>query len=309
MYHPLVSVITPVFNVKAFLVETIESVISQLYTNWELILIDDGSTDGSTEIAKDYSRKYLGKILYFEHEYHVNRGASPSRNLGLANAGGQLLAFLDSDDYWLPEKLQKQVALLYENPEASVLCEATKYWSSWVDSEKKDVVIQVLEKPDKLYYAPQLVPLVYPLGSGPGFCTCGLIIKKKLLDEINGFDEHFIGKNQLYEDQVFFVKLGLHGNVYISSVCNNLYRQRQDSLMHGLYREGYSLKGRRFYLDWLKSYLEETKITDKNIHRSLNKAYLPFRYPVVYKLTRKIKSALKKVKDKFFVSHKTGMVG
>ena len=96
MYNPLVSVITPVFNVESFLRETIASVLNQQYTNWELILIDDGSTDGSAEIAKSYSSKFPGKIFYYEHEDHVNRGASPSRNLGLAKVKGELISFLDS---------------------------------------------------------------------------------------------------------------------------------------------------------------------------------------------------------------------
>src|SRR5215204_2441723 len=184
MYNPLVSVITPVFNVEAFLAETIESVLSQQYINWELILVDDGSTDSSVQIARSYASKFPEKIFYFEHENHINKGASPSRNLGLANAKGSVIAFLDSDDIWLPQKLQKQIELLRQNPEASVLCEATNYWRSWADPKKKDVVTQVLKDVDKLYYAPQLVSLVYPLGNGPGFCTCGLIIKKELINEI-----------------------------------------------------------------------------------------------------------------------------
>jgi GT2 family glycosyltransferase len=99
--------------------------------------------------------------------------------------------------------LQKQVELLKQIPGATVLCEATNYWSSWADPQKRDIIIQVLEHTDKLYHAPQLVPLVYPLGKGLGFCTCGLIIKKKIFDEIGGFDERFMGKNQLFEDRVF----------------------------------------------------------------------------------------------------------
>ena len=299
MHHPLVSVITPVFNVQLFLEQTIESVINQEYDNWELILIDDGSTDGSADIAKNFANKYPYKIFYFEHGNHINKGASPSRNLGLAHAKGELIAFLDSDDIWSPQKLQKQVELLSKNPDASVLCEATNYWNSWADPQKNDSVIQVLGGTDKLYYAPHLVPLVYPLGKGPGFCTCALIIKKALIDEIGGFNENFIGKNQLFEDQVLFVKLSLHGNVYISSVCNNFYRLRPNSLMHGLYSEGYALEGKRFFLDWLKMYLEQNNIGDKKIQRLLNKAGMAYRYPVLYKSSRKIKSALKKLKGKF----------
>lgn len=293
-YNPLVSVITPFFNVKPFLVETIESVIAQQYTNWELILIDDGSQDESTEIAKSYSDAFPDKIFYIEHENHVNKGASPSRNLGLAQSRGELIAFLDSDDYWLPGKLQKQVELLNQIPEAAVLCEATNYWSSWADTKKRDIIIQVLEGTDKLYYAPQLASLVYPLGKGPGFCTCGLILKKKIFDEIGGFDERFIGKNQLYEDQVLFVKLCLHANVYISSVCNNLYRQRPDSLMHGLYSEGYSSKGRLFFLNWLKAYLKEKNIADQAINSLLKKAHMRYQYPTLYKVLGKIRLAFKR---------------
>jgi glycosyltransferase involved in cell wall biosynthesis len=297
-YNPFVSVITPFYNGEIFLVETIESVIRQEYANWELLLIDDGSSDGSTSIAKSYSIKYPNKIYYLEHAEHVNKGPSASRNLGIANSKGELLAFLDSDDYWLPGKLKTQVELLNQYPDATALCEATKFWSSWSDPEKKDVVMQVAKKVDQIYYAPSLTSLVYPLGKGSGFCTCGLIVKKKLLDKIGGFDEGFTGKNKLYEDQVLFVKLYLHANVYISSACNNFYRQRPDSLMHGLYTEGYSLQGKFFFLDWLKAYLEKNSIMDKDIYRALIKAYMPYRYPVLYKLSGKIKSALKRIMNK-----------
>jgi glycosyltransferase involved in cell wall biosynthesis len=298
-YNPFVSVVTPFYNGEIYLVETIESVIRQEYANWELLLIDDGSSDGATRIAKSYSSKYPGKIYYLEHDNHANKGPSASRNLGMAKASGELLAFLDSDDYWLPEKLKIQVELLKQYPDATALCEATKFWSSWSDHKNKDVVLQVAKDVNKLYYAPDLASLVYPLGKGSGFCTCGLIVKKKLLDKIGGFDEGFTGKNQLYEDQVLFVKLYLHANVYISSECNNFYRQRPDSLMHGLYTEGYSLQGKLFFLDWLKAYLEKKSIMDKDIYRALKKAYMPYRYPVLYKLSGKTKSALRRIKNKF----------
>ena len=298
-YNPFVSVITPFYNGEDYLVETIETVIQQEYTNWELLLIDDGSLDGSTSIAKFYSIKYPNKIYYLEHINHVNRGPSASRNLGIAKARGDLLAFLDSDDYWLPEKLKTQVGLLNQYRDATALCEATKFWSSWSDHQNKDVIMQVAKDTDKLYYAPTLTSLVYPLGNGSGFCTCGLVVTKKLLDKIGGFDENFTGKNQLYEDQVLFVKLYLHANVYVSSKCNNFYRQRPDSLMHGLYTEGYSFEGKLFFLNWLKAYLEKNSINDKNIYRALKNAYMPYRYPLLYKFLKKIKSLLEKAKRQF----------
>jgi glycosyltransferase involved in cell wall biosynthesis len=298
-YTPLVSVITPFYNGEAYLTDTIESVIRQEYTNWELILIDDGSLDSSTEIAKSYSAKFPNKILYLEHKNHRNRGPSASRNLGLAQSRGELLAFLDSDDVWLPGKLEQQVKVLQNNPQASVVCEASKYWNSWSDSQKKDIIVQVTGEVDKLYHAPELISLLYPLGHGPGFCTCGVIFRKEVLNDVGGFDESFTGKNQLYEDQVFFVKLYLHTNIYISSLCNNFYRLRSDSLMHGLYAEGTTIEGKYFFLNWFKKYLELKNITDKNVHRLLRKAYMPYHYPLLHKFSTKIKSAGKKIRDLF----------
>ncbi len=115
-------------NAESFLEETIESVIHQEYTNWELLLIDDGSSDASTAIAKEYSSKYPGKIIYLEHEGHVNKAAAASRNLGITKANGELAALLDADDIWLPQYLKQQMAIFQNNPQISMLCEATRYW-------------------------------------------------------------------------------------------------------------------------------------------------------------------------------------
>ena len=109
---PLVSVIIIFLNAERFLEEAIESVLSQTFANWELLLVDDGSTDGSTEIARSYSENESGKVGYLEHDRHENRGMSASRNLGIRYSKGKHIAFLDSDDVWLPHKLERQVAVL-----------------------------------------------------------------------------------------------------------------------------------------------------------------------------------------------------
>jgi glycosyltransferase involved in cell wall biosynthesis len=292
--NPLISIITPFYNVDSYLNETIESVISQEYTNWELILIDDGSTDNSTTIAKSYANRFPHKVFYIEHEKHLNKGASASRNLGLNKASGELLAFLDSDDYWLPRKLVEQINLFQQNPQASVICEATKYWYTWHDSKKNDIIRPVGAKAEKLYFPPALIFLLYPLGKGDSFCTCALIMRKEVLSNIGGFDESFLEKDQLYEDQVLYVKICLQENVYISSICNNFYRQRPDSLVHGLYAQGYYLQGRYFFLKWLKKYLKQNNIKNKKINRMLRKAFLPYTCPMIYNINKKINSVYKR---------------
>src|SRR6266542_3309857 len=98
----LVSVVVPFWNASAFLEEAIASVFAQTFQSWELLLIDDGSSDGSTEIAKRYAERFPGRVRYFEHERHANRGVAASRNLGVRHAKGPYIAFLDADDVWLP---------------------------------------------------------------------------------------------------------------------------------------------------------------------------------------------------------------
>src|ERR1044072_6648738 len=98
----LISIIIPFLNVEKFIEEAIESVLAQSYDEWELLLADDGSTDRSTEIAQRYARRYPEKVRYVEHEGHRNIGVCGARKLGLIKARGELIAFLDADDVWLP---------------------------------------------------------------------------------------------------------------------------------------------------------------------------------------------------------------
>src|SRR5215218_6539451 len=93
----LVSIVTNFLDAERFIQETIKSVFAQTYENWELLLVDDGSTDGSTQIALQYSKQYPEKVRYLEHPGHQNRGASASRNLGMVHARGEYIAFLDAD--------------------------------------------------------------------------------------------------------------------------------------------------------------------------------------------------------------------
>jgi glycosyltransferase involved in cell wall biosynthesis len=103
-----VSVIIPVYNGDKFLAEAIESVLFQSYSPFELIIVDDGSTDGSATIAQNYK-----EIRYI---FQRNMGVSVARNTGLATAKGEFIAFLDADDVWHPQKLQIQIDYMQSNP-------------------------------------------------------------------------------------------------------------------------------------------------------------------------------------------------
>lgn len=108
----LISVITPSYNSKDFIVSTINSVLSQSYKNWELLITDDCSSDNTWDIIKEYSLKD-DRIKVFK--LAKNSGAPTARNNSLSNAKGKFIAFLDSDDLWLPNKLERQIDFMKSN--------------------------------------------------------------------------------------------------------------------------------------------------------------------------------------------------
>ncbi|RLB05643.1 MAG: glycosyltransferase family 2 protein, partial [Deltaproteobacteria bacterium] len=117
---PRVSVIIPTYNRRTLLLEAVESVLAQTYSDFELIVVDDGSTDGTEEAIK----RYGSRLIY---TYQPHQGVSAARNKGIEIARGELVAFLDSDDLWLPKKLQIQVTFMDQHPEVQ-LCYTDEIW-------------------------------------------------------------------------------------------------------------------------------------------------------------------------------------
>lgn len=109
--NELVSIITPSYNTAKFIAQTIESVLNQTYKNWEMIIVDDCSTDNTDDVVKEYLKDR--RIKYLKNKN--NSGAAISRNYALREAKGKWIAFLDSDDLWLPEKLERQIEFMREN--------------------------------------------------------------------------------------------------------------------------------------------------------------------------------------------------
>jgi len=294
----MVSVITCFYTEEAFLEETIQSVLQQTYTHWEMILVDDGSTDTSTEIAQRYAHAYPGKIIYLQHEGHANKGVCKSRNFGIANARGTYIAYLDADDVWLPDKLLNQIRIFEENPQATVLLEASEYWYSWQDTARKNIVIDIGTSPGKVYTPPELLMQLYPLAKGAAPCPSGMMVKRSVHDHIH-FAEEFTGDNAVYEDQAFLAQLYLTQKIFVSSQWNNRYRQRQASQVYNVHQQGRYHRVRQYYLEWFRRYLNDHAIHDADIESLLRKALLPYHYPlyysIFYTLPAKVRSKAKRV--------------
>lgn len=123
----LVSIIVPVYNAASYIEQTIIMVLKQSYSNWELLLVDDCSTDNSVQIMEQVISRETAKMPELSGKLYLlkaerNQGAACARNLGIAHAEGRYVAFLDADDLWFPDKLQKEIAFLKEKDAAFVCC-------------------------------------------------------------------------------------------------------------------------------------------------------------------------------------------
>ena len=109
---PLVSIIMPCYNAERYIAQSIESVLAQTYQSWELLITDDGSKDNSVKIATKYSLEdeRINLLVPDEHQ-----GIARTRNMSISRAKGRFIAFLDSDDIWYPEKLEKQINYMLDN--------------------------------------------------------------------------------------------------------------------------------------------------------------------------------------------------
>lgn len=142
MSGPLVSVIMPSFNAERFIAEAIDSVLSQTVEDWELIIVDDASTDATATIAAGYQRRDPRIRLLAQT---TNRGAASARNRGLDAARGKLIAFIDSDDIWYPDKTAKQIAAL-ERRRADIV------YTAYERVRESDLRRAIVSVPDRIEY-------------------------------------------------------------------------------------------------------------------------------------------------------------
>lgn len=167
---PLVSVIVPTYNRRRMLQEAIDSVLSQTYTHYELLVVDDGSTDGTQQLMAAYGDQI--KAIY-----QKNAGVSAARNRGIRSSSGELIALLDSDDYWMPEKLTAQVDLFMNIPQA-VICQTEEIWIR--DGVRVNPKLRHKKMSGMIFEASLPLCLISP---------SAVMMRKSLFDEVGLFDE------------------------------------------------------------------------------------------------------------------------
>lgn len=168
---PLISVIIPVYNGKKTIATTINSVIEQTFTDWELIIINDGSQDNTLEIIQSISDLRIKVFSY------PNAGLANSRNRGISQAQGEFIAFLDADDLWTKDKLEKQLVALQAHPQASVAYS----WTDYIDNVGQFLYPGSHTTINGDAYPRLLVNNFLESGSNP-------LIRHQALEEVGGFD-------------------------------------------------------------------------------------------------------------------------
>ena len=213
---PKVSVIIPAYNAQAYLPETIDSVLAQTYSDYELIVVDDGSKDRTVSIVKQYQTMYPEKIKLILKE---NGGPASARNLGVKAASGEYIAFNDADDLWLPSKLEKQINLFEKlAPHVGLVYNKSKKFDNdgiWTLPEK------FIKIPVKGWiYKDLLKDNMIPNQS--------VIVRKKCFDEVGLFDES--PKVVSSEDYDMWLRIAMKYEVSFIDEVLSLYREHPQGI-------------------------------------------------------------------------------
>jgi GT2 family glycosyltransferase len=214
----LFSVVIPTYNRAQFLIKTLESVLAQDCQDFEIIVVDDGSTDATTQILESFG----DKIRVFRQE---NKGPGAARNLAVKNSTGEYIACLDSDDLWFPWTLTTYAQIIKENNRPTLIAGATAYFEN--EAELSGLVLKPL--------ALETFADFFADSRRGHFCgTCQMVVRRDACQGVGGFAEEKTINN---EDQDLVMRLGtVPGYIYVSAPAMIGYRQHPESFGRDLSR-------------------------------------------------------------------------
>lgn len=244
----LVSVVMPAYNCEKFIGQSIQSVIDQTYKNWELIIVDDGSADNTKNIIQRYIN-VEPRIKYF---YQQNGKQGKARNKAIANSVGSLIAFLDADDLWLPQKLERQIFFIHE-----MKADAVFSYITHIDSDGQKVARGETGDGHEFYFGDSGLAFFFRMNIIPVFTV---LSKRDAILQVNGFSE--VPEIQNIEDYDLWLRM-LHNNSKFLLINEVL----------GAYRihENQTIKGKPSVFKTLKM-LTEMKVEKKELINAKIKA-------------------------------------
>lgn len=206
------SIIIPLYNKEKSIGRTIESVLSQKLKNFELIIINDGSTDSSLECAKKYNDKRIRIIT------QKNQGVSAARNCGIQHAKYSWVAFLDADDMWLSDHLTELKKIIIKIPDADMIATQSYETKKNIKLPNKKLHTKKITNIDYFFWASKEIGIIH---------TSSVCIRKKILENINGFNTNY----KRGEDLELWAKIALNHKVAISRKITSIYFRDQVGAM------------------------------------------------------------------------------
>ncbi|MCA9469033.1 MAG: glycosyltransferase [Nitrospira sp.] len=244
---PLVSVVVPVYNASSYIRQTLSGILCQTYQPIEVIVVDDGSTDASPNILGEYGERI---ILIRQH----NQGVCIARNAGIARSRGEYVALCDSDDIWLPDKLERQMKIAMKYPKVGIIACAF---------ESIDAMGQTLPRPSRksaLHNRPiSLQAILLREGNVIGISTA--VVKREILEITGGFEARYsVVRSKDYD---LWVRASDYTEFYILSTVLAQYRVLKDSMIHGSLKKEYKPQ-----FQWLRIYRNRYSTKEYNIRRA-----------------------------------------
>jgi teichuronic acid biosynthesis glycosyltransferase TuaG len=237
MHDDLISVIIPTYNSEKYIINTLNSVYEQTCLPYEIVVCDDGSTDGTAQLVREYFDNKSDIISRTKLIVQKNKGAGAARNNAIKNTTGNWIAFLDSDDRWLPNKLEKVQNIISQYDEIGIITH-NEYNVRENNLEEKTVTTY------SKWYNPEK-NLFIQLFENCFFSTCCMVVKKKLIEDAGYFDESLLSS----QDYDLWLRISHNQRVYIIKEPLAYYLIREGNISSNTYRR----------------YLCEMKIIKKNM--------------------------------------------
>jgi glycosyltransferase involved in cell wall biosynthesis len=266
---PKVSVTIPVLNGERYLSDAVESVLAQTSGSWELLIVDDGSSDATAAIADRFVRENPGRIKALRHPGGENRGIIPSRNLGLRHSAGRYIARLDADDAFRPTAFEDQIAILEAHPSVAMTYGPVEIWQSWSAVEGAADVFQSFTIPTNTPLAPPRVLQAFL--SDAGNEPVGMFVRREVMESVGRYTAGSLHR-ELYEDIALNVKICLKYPVLASDRNWYRYRQHADSYCAvARNRNDYNTGCVRF-LEWVGEYFSANEVRDPELWTALKES-------------------------------------
>jgi glycosyltransferase involved in cell wall biosynthesis len=270
MKQQSVDIILPIYKPKAFIIDTINSIINQTFNNWHLYIIDDASDDGSIGMLKEKFVDYSNKISYYE--LNINKRAAACRNYAIQKGNGVYISFIDQDDIWLRNKIELQIDYFNQND-----CIDSVHGNLQLIDNRGEIILEDQWKKENYkrsicnWQNSSNIELANQLLSHPNIRIISSMIKRRLFEDVGGFKEEYFGG----EDMTFWFEVALCGNIgYIDEIL--FHRRIHDNNTVKKFK-GPRLISYLKALDYLKSTYD---CVDKSIYRQryYSKCLTGFKY-------------------------------